>query len=99
MKTAPVADVKAHLSAYLERCETDGPLVITRNGKAVGVLLAPRDEDDLEKLLLARSPRFQAMLNRSRKSLDEGKGLTESAFWKAIRVRARKRKKPSSVRE
>ncbi len=26
----------------------------------------PHDDDDLERLLLERSPRFQAMLNRSR---------------------------------
>ena len=40
MKIAPVADVKARLSAYLEECETEGPVIITRNGKAVAVLLA-----------------------------------------------------------
>jgi len=35
MKIAPVADVKARLSAYLEECETEGRVIITRNGKAV----------------------------------------------------------------
>jgi len=60
MRIAPLADVKARLSAYVEQCETDGPVIITRNGKAVAVLLAPVDDDDLESLILARSPRFQA---------------------------------------
>ena len=92
MRIAPVADVKARLSAYLEECESEGPIVITRNGKAVAVLLAPADDDDLERLLLARSPRFQAMLDRARKSITQGKGLSESAFWKAVRERAKKRK-------
>lgn len=91
MRIAPLADVKAKLSAYLDQCEAEGPVVITRNGKAVAVLLAPSDDDDLERLLLSRSPRFQALLNRSRKSLDEGKGLAEEAFWRAVRARARKR--------
>ena len=41
MKIASLADVKARLSAYVEQCKTEGPVVITRNGKAVAVLLAP----------------------------------------------------------
>ncbi len=84
MKIAPVADVKARLSAYLEECETDGPIVITRNGKAVAVLLAPVDDNDLESLILARSPRFQALLNQSRQSIQAGKGLSRKGFWQAV---------------
>jgi prevent-host-death family protein len=87
MRIAPLADVKARLSAYVELCETDGPVVITRNGKAVAVLLAPTDDDDLEGLLLARSPRFQALLDRSRQSIKEGKGLTNDEFWNAVAER------------
>lgn len=88
MRIAPLADVKARLSAYLDECGVEGPVVITRNGKAAAVLLVPYDDDDLERLMLGRSPRFQALLNRSRKSIKEGKGLSEEAFWKAVRKRA-----------
>ncbi len=41
-------------------------------------------EDDLEGLLLARSPRFQALLDRSRRSIRSGKWLTHRDFWKAV---------------
>ncbi len=92
MRIAPLADVKARLSAYLDECGVDGPVVITRNGKAVGVLLVPYDDDDLERIMLGRSPRFQALLNRSRKSIKQGKGLSEETFWKAVRKRAQERK-------
>ena len=92
MRIAPVADVKARLSAYLEQCENEGPIVITRNGKAVAVLLAPVDDDDLERILLARSPRFQALLDRSRQSIAAGKGLSSKEFWKAVRKRTGNRK-------
>jgi len=92
MRIAPLADVKARLSAYLDECGAEGPIVITRNGKAAAVLLVPHDDDDLERLMLGRSPRFQALLNRSRKSIDEGKGLSEADFWEAVRQRARERK-------
>ena len=92
MRIAPLADVKARLSAYLDECGAEGPLVITRNGKAVAVLLVPYDDEDLEQLVLGRSPRFHALLDRSRQSVKEGEGLSEEAFWEAVRKRAQERK-------
>jgi prevent-host-death family protein len=90
MKIAPLADVKARLSAYLDECQTEGPVIITRNGKAVAVLLAPVDEDDLARLMLARSPRFQALLNKSRQSIKAGKGLSRDEFWRRVEERQEK---------
>jgi prevent-host-death family protein len=87
MRIAPLADVKARLSAYLDQCSTEGPVVITGNGKAAAVLLVPNDDDDLERIMLGRSPRFQALLNRSRQNIKNGKGLSHQEFWQA---RARK---------
>jgi len=98
MRIAPLADVKARLSAYLDECGVEGPLVITRNGKAAAVLLVPYDDDDLERLMLGRSARFQAMLDRSRQSIKKGKGLSEKEFWAAVRKRARQRKAGASGR-
>ena len=87
MRIVPLADAKARLSAYVDECTTEGPLIITRNGKPVAVLLAPADEDDLDSLMLARSPRFQALLNKSRRSIAAGKGLARDEFWKAVHAR------------
>jgi PHD/YefM family antitoxin component YafN of YafNO toxin-antitoxin module len=92
MRIAPLADVKARLSAYLDECEVEGPVVITRNEKAAAVLLVPFDDEDLERLMLGRSRRFQALLDRSRRSIREGKGLSEKEFWQAVRKRTLKRK-------
>jgi prevent-host-death family protein len=85
MKVASVADVKAKLSAYLDECERKGPVVITRNGKAVAVLVAPADDDDLERILLSRSTRFQNLLEKSRRSIRVGRGFSKGQFWKAAR--------------
>ena len=87
MKIASLADVKTHLSAYVEQCIEEGPIVITRNGKPVAVLIAPKDDEDLENLILARSPRLQSMLEKSRRSIKEGKGLSEEEFWSAVEKR------------
>jgi len=50
-------------------------------------LAVPVGEDDLERLVLARSPRFQALLNKSRQSIQAGKGLPRDEFWKAVKQR------------
>ena len=90
MTIAPVASVKAKLSAYIHQCEAGGPVVITRNGKAVAVMIAPQDDQDLERLILAHSPRMQALLGKSRQSLKAGRGLPRAAFWRAVKQRYRK---------
>jgi prevent-host-death family protein len=81
MRIASLADVKARLSAYIDQCQDDGPIVITRNGKPVAVLLTPEDDDDLERIILARSPKFQALLQKSERSIQNGQGLSEDEFW------------------
>jgi prevent-host-death family protein len=83
MKIASVADVKAHLSAYL-KATAQGPVVVTRNGKAVAVLVAVGDEEDLERLLLAHSPRLQALLGAARQRIQEGQGIPHKQFWDKV---------------
>jgi len=103
MKIAALADVKAHLSAYVDACENEGPVIITRNGKAAAVLLAPKNDDDLERLMLAHSRRFQSLLAKSRSSIKAGKGVSHDEFWKTVarrqqaRRRSKVRKKPKSA--
>ncbi len=92
MATVTIAEAQAHLHACINRAEKEGPIVITRNGKAVAVIIAPLDDDDLESLLLARSPRFQALLERSRKDLKAGKGLSSEQFWRTVNERGREYK-------
>jgi prevent-host-death family protein len=89
MKIAPLADVKARLSAYLDQAQTEGPVIITRNGKAAAILLAPKDDDDLERLILAHSPRLQAILEKSRQRIRSGKGVPHGEFWKMVARRSK----------
>src|SRR2546427_8769037 len=81
MKIASVADVKARLSAYLRESQ-EGPVIVTRNGKAVAVLLAVTDEDELERLVLAHSPKFQALLDKSRRRIEKTGGISHDVFWR-----------------
>lgn len=88
MKIASLADVKANFSAYVDEAIEGNPIIVTRNGKAAVVILAPVDDDDLERLILSRSSQFQAILDRSRESIAAGKGIPHDEFWAQIEARA-----------
>jgi prevent-host-death family protein len=83
MKIASVADMKARLSAYLKASE-EGPVVVTRNGKPVAVLLGIEDEEELERLVLAYSKRFRSVLEAARQQIREGNGIPHEQFWQEV---------------
>ena len=83
MKIAPIAEIKAHLSLYLKETEK-GPIVITRNGKPVAVLLGVTDDEEIERLVLAYSPKFQTILARGRRQIQKKKGIIHEDFWQEI---------------
>ena len=70
MRIASVADMKARLSAYLKASE-EGPVIVTRNGKPVAVLLGIEDEEELERLVLAYSKQFRSVLDAARQQIRE----------------------------
>ena len=83
MKIASVADIKAHFSAYL-RSAAHGPVVVTRGGKPVGALLAIDDEEELERLVLAYSPRLRTLLNAARQRIRAGAGIRHEDLWQEV---------------
>ncbi|HEX9733315.1 MAG TPA: type II toxin-antitoxin system Phd/YefM family antitoxin [Thermoanaerobaculia bacterium] len=84
MKIAPVAEVKAHFSEYVKETE-NGPVVVTRNGRPAAVMIAAgEDEDELERLLLAYSPRFREVLRHSREQIRQSGGVGHDAFWDEV---------------
>ncbi len=83
MKVASVADIKAHFSAYL-RASEQGPVVVTRNGAPVAVLLAVGDEEELEQLILAHSPRLRKILDAARQRIEAGRGIRHEEFWQEM---------------
>lgn len=83
MNIASVADVKAKFSGYIEASET-GPIVVTKNGKPVALLLAVHDEDKIERMVLAYSPKFQSILQTAEKQIRAGKGIRHEDFWREI---------------
>ena len=83
MKIAPVAELKAQFSAYL-KSSAEGPIVVTRHGKPVAVLLSIEDEDELERLVLAYTPKFQGILEAAREQIRETGGVRHEEFWQEL---------------
>ncbi len=87
MKIAPIAEIKAHLSAYLKESEK-GPIIVTKNGKPVAVILGITDEEEIERLVLAYSPKFQAVLARGRQQIQKTGGIAHEDFWQEMEAEA-----------
>lgn len=76
--TLPLAEVKAHLSAIVDRVEGQHHRVtLTRNGRPAAVLMSPEDLDTLEDTLdLLSHPQARAEIQRAREEIARGKGIS-----------------------
>jgi prevent-host-death family protein len=83
LKIASVAEVKAQFSAYLKESEQE-PVIVTRNGKAVAALVAVRDDEELEGLVLAHSARLRGILETARQQIRQGEGIGHEDFWREM---------------
>lgn len=88
MKIAPLADVKARFSAYIKQLETT-PVIVTKNGRPVAVMVGISDEDDLERIMLAISPKLQALLDKAEQRIQDTGGLSHTDVWAQIEAEAK----------
>ena len=80
MKVASVTEVESRFGIFL-MASAGGPVVVTRQGRRVAVLVGVRDADEVERLLTAHSPHLRAILERSRQHFRAGEWLGEDEFW------------------
>jgi prevent-host-death family protein len=74
VRRIPLSEVKDDLSRYLREAETE-EIVITRHGKAAGILIGFESEDDWFEYRLANDPRFLRRIEKARTSLRAGRGV------------------------
>jgi prevent-host-death family protein len=79
MKTMTVFEARNNFSRTLEVAKRD-VVVVTRNGRPVAAIQAIGD-DDLEDLLLERSPKFWEMIRRAR----QGRPVSMTAARRTLR--------------
>ena len=87
MNIAPLADVKARFSAYIKKIQKE-PVIVTKNGRPVAILLGISDQDDLERIMLATSPKFQALLDEAERRIRETGGLSHEEVWEQVEAEA-----------
>jgi prevent-host-death family protein len=98
VRVASVAEIASDFAVYLKASE-EGPVVVTRKGKPVAVLLRSAGQEDLERLLMGHSPKLQTILEGARKRFRAGAGIPHETFWKeveaenAARIKKRTRKR------
>ena len=74
MKEVALSDVKDDLSRYLRQAVKE-EIVITRHGKAAGLLIGFESEDDWFDYRLENDPRFLNRIAAARASLRAGRGV------------------------
>jgi prevent-host-death family protein len=97
MKTASIADMKARFSAYIRQSEK-GPVVITRKGRPVGVLLGVKDEDEIEQLILGYTPRLRPLVEAWEERIREGKGRMQADLGGEMEAKPTQSPKPARAR-
>jgi prevent-host-death family protein len=88
MKKAAAADVKARFATFLND-SSEGPVIITRAGKPIAVLMGVHDEDELDRLIFASSRRLHAILEAGRQQIREGRGIPNEEFWQQVETERR----------
>jgi PHD/YefM family antitoxin component YafN of YafNO toxin-antitoxin module len=83
MKVASVAEMEDDFSAYLKVSQRM-PVVVTRKGKPVAILLKAQSPGELERTLMGHSPKLQEILEAARRRFRTGKGTSHEQFWKEI---------------
>jgi PHD/YefM family antitoxin component YafN of YafNO toxin-antitoxin module len=74
MKTINLSDATAPLAEYVKQMEGE-PITIMHKGVALAVL-APAGNDDYESVQMSTNPEFIALLEKSRKSIREGRSFS-----------------------
>jgi len=80
MIVIPVAEVKARFSEYLKASESE-LVVVTKKGRPAAVLLSLTD-DELEDLILSRSPKMRSILDKAWSDVSAGLGIEHDEFWR-----------------
>jgi len=74
MRSVALSEVKDDLSRYLRIAAEEG-VIITRRGKAAGILIGFATEDDWFDYRLENDPRFIRRIETARTSLRAGQGI------------------------
>jgi prevent-host-death family protein len=96
VKPASAAEIAAQFNDYLE-ASLEQPVLVTRNGKPVAVLLAVQDQAEAERLARGRVRSLRSVVEEGHEQIQQGKGIPHDQFWREVE-QARGAKQPRSRR-
>jgi prevent-host-death family protein len=95
VKTASAAKMAAQFNEFLD-ASREQPVLVTRNGKPVAVLLAVQDKAEAEQLALGRSRSLRSVFQEAHEQLEKDGGIPHAQFWRDVeRLRRIRRPGPS----
>jgi antitoxin (DNA-binding transcriptional repressor) of toxin-antitoxin stability system len=74
VRRIPLSEIQNDLSRFIREAEGEA-IVVTRDGKAAGLLVGFASEDDWFEYQLENDPRFLRRIEDARKSLRAGRGV------------------------
>ena len=83
MTSATIEQVRSRFDRFIKASES-GPVIVTRKGRPVAMLLGSKNADDIERLMMAYSPKLRAILARSNAQIDAGRGIPSDKFWSEL---------------
>jgi prevent-host-death family protein len=88
VKTASAAKISMDFNSYLEASRKQ-PVLITKNGKPVAVLLAVYDKAQAEQLAVDRPRALRSILEQASAQIEKGGGIPHEQFWQEVERRRR----------
>ncbi len=81
MKAASAAEIAAQLDDYLKASRKQ-PVLITRKGKPVALLLGVLDKAQAEELVGRRPRSLRPVFATAHAQLERGEGIPHDEFWR-----------------
>lgn len=83
MKTASAAKVAAQFHEFLDASQ-EQPVLVTRNGKPVAVLMAVRNKAEAEELVQPRGRTLRSVLQAGSEQIEQTGGIPHEEFWQQV---------------
>lgn len=96
MKTATAAKIAAQFDDYLD-ASREQPVLVTRGGKPVAVLVAVQDKAEAEEVASRRSRSLRSVLAEGHEQIQMRGAIPHDQFWREVEKR-RRAKRPSRTR-
>lgn len=88
IKRVPLTRASAELTSLVAN-EHAQPFVLTQRGKPVAIVCRYFDEDALDHIAWANSPRLREIIAQSEAEIRAGKGIPHDEFWKLVEADSR----------